>query len=126
MRVRAVATPVAGPLSATAVEAWYSPPAAEGTRVSLSGLVTNYAGQASFRVQGVPIDGSATQVTGGPSSALGNGVRVEVSGTLRGGVLVLDKLRIRHVPGTGGPVSFSVSGTIGQFDSPARSGFRAS
>jgi len=49
----------------------------------------------------------------------GRVVRVEIDGVMTGGVLKASKLRIRHVPGTGGPASFSVNGAIGAFSSSA-------
>jgi hypothetical protein len=44
---------------------------------------------------------------------------VDVTGVVRNGVLVASRLAIRHVPGTGGPVSFNLQGTIGAFVSSA-------
>lgn len=117
VRVTASAEPVAGVLAATQVQAWYTVPSATGAAVNLTGLVTDFAGLSSFRLQGVAVNASGAQVTGGPSSSVGNGVKVEVSGSMSGGALVVSKLKIRHVPGTGGPVSFSVMGNIGQYTS---------
>jgi hypothetical protein len=92
------ASPVAtaSVLAATSVRPWYAMPTANGTKVSVSGLVTAFASQGSFRVQGVLVDGSRTNVSGGPSRALVNGVRVEVDGVMSGGVLVASKLKIRR------------------------------
>lgn len=60
--------------------------------VSLKGHVTNFASAASFRVDGRPVDASAAVVSGG---VLALGVRVEVSGSLRSGVLVANEVRVR-------------------------------
>ena len=53
----------------------------------------------------------------GLPGSIGNGVKVEVAGTMSNGVLKATKLKIRHVPGTGGPVSFVLIGNIGNFGS---------
>jgi hypothetical protein len=44
-------------------------------------------------------------------------VKVDVAGTMSNGVLKATKLKIRHVPGTGGPASFTLIGAIGNFSS---------
>ncbi|VWX57009.1 Erythrocyte membrane protein 1 (PfEMP1) [Burkholderiales bacterium 8X] len=119
VRVRALTLPFVGQLAASSVESWYGAPAGDGTPVQLAGLITDFGGLGAFRVIGVPIDASAAQITGGPLSGIGNGVRVEAAGVLSGGVLKVSKLRLRHVPGTGGPVSFAVSGKIKDLGSAA-------
>lgn len=119
VRVRAAAPATAGVLTATVVQWWYPVPMADNTVAQLAGVVTDYAGPSSLRVLGVPVDGSGAQVTGGPAGSVGNGVKVEVGGTFSGGVLRATKLKIRHVPGTGGPSSFLLIGTVGNFGSAA-------
>ncbi|MBL8337093.1 MAG: hypothetical protein JNM97_09980, partial [Rhodoferax sp.] len=66
-------------------------------------------------VLGAAVDASSAQITGGPAGSIGNGVKVEIVGTVRNGVLEASRVAIRHVPGTGGPVSYSLEGTIGAF-----------
>jgi hypothetical protein len=119
VRVSAAGDPTAGVLAATQVRAGYTVPTTAGAVVNVTGMVTDYASLTSFRLQGVAVNASGAQVTGGPSSGIGNGVKVEVSGTMSGGVLVATKLKIKHVPGTGGPASFSATGAIAQFASSA-------
>jgi len=121
VRVRATQAPASGVLVAGSVQSWYELGAlAEGTRLSLSGLVTDFASQADFRVQGVRVSGAQTNVSGGPTRSLVNGVRVEVSGVVSNGILVLNKLRLRGGPaGDPTPLSYSVSGNISQFESLA-------
>ncbi|MEJ7685763.1 MAG: DUF5666 domain-containing protein [Variovorax sp.] len=81
-------------------------------------MITDFAGLGSLRVLGTRVDASSAQVTGGPDRAVGNGVRVEVGGVVApDGSVRATKLRIRHVPGTGGPASFALIGNIGNFDS---------
>ena len=116
--VRVRASAVAGNrLHATQVQWWYPAPTVNATPVQLGGIVTDFAGPASLRVLGMQVDASSALVTGGPAEALGNGVRVDVAGFLSDGVLQATKLKIRHVPGTGGPASFSLEGNIGNFSS---------
>ena len=116
VRVRANAV-VSGRLPATLVQWWYPVPTADATRAQLTGIVTNYAGLGSLHVLNTPVDASSAQITGGPSGSVGNGVKVEVAGTMSNGVLKATKLKIRHVPGTGGPVSFVLIGNISNFSS---------
>jgi hypothetical protein len=118
VRVRADTLP-RGRLAAKSVQWWYPVPRVEGTTAQVAGLVTSFAGPASLRVLGLEVDASAAQISGGPQGSLGNGVRVEVGGRIANGVLKATKLKIRHVPGTGGPVSFDLIGTVGAFRSAA-------
>lgn len=118
VRVRA-ATVLLNRLSATQVQWWYPVPRADATPVQLAGIVTDYAGLGSLRVLNVPVNAASAQVTGGPAGSVGNGVKVEVGGTMSNGVLQATKLKIRHVPGTGGPSSFTLIGTVGNFSSAA-------
>jgi hypothetical protein len=118
VRVRA-ATALPGRLPATHVQWWYPVPRANATPVQLAGIVTDYAGLGSLRVLNIPVNAASAQVTGGPAGSVGNGVKVEVGGTMSNGVLQATKLKIRHVPGTGGPSSFTLIGTVGNFSSAA-------
>jgi hypothetical protein len=119
VRVRGTVAPVGGVLAATRVQGWYAIPLADGVAVQLAGVITDFASRGAFKVLGTPVDATNGQVTGGPASALGNGVKVEADGFMSGGVLVVKKLRIRNVPGTGGPASFTLIGAIGAYQSPA-------
>jgi hypothetical protein len=118
VRVRADALSQ-GSLVATLVQWWYPLPTADATTAQFAGIVTNFAGLRSLRVLGFPVDASMAQIAGGPMSAIGNGVTVQAGGVMSGGVLRATNLRIRHVPGTGGPASFDLIGNIGAFGSPS-------
>ncbi|MGO4396565.1 DUF5666 domain-containing protein [Variovorax sp. M-6] len=118
VRVRAD-TVSSGGLAATLVQWWYPLPTTDATTAQFAGIVTDYAGLSSLRVLGFAVDASSVQVTGGPAGALGNGVKVEVGGVVSRGVLKANKLKIRHVPGTGGPASFDLIGSVGAFHSPS-------
>ena len=118
VRVRAN-TVLPGWLPATVVQWWYPVPRANATPVQIAGIVTDYAGLGSLRVLGVPVNASSATITGGLAGAVGNGVKVEVGGVMSNGVLQATKLKIRNVPGTGGPSSFNLIGAIGNFSSAA-------
>lgn len=119
VRVRANSQPSAGTLMATLVQWWYPVGLGNGMPAQFGGVVTDFAGLGSLRVLGISVDASAAQVTGGLPGSVGNGVRVEVGGVFSNGVLKATKFKIRHVPGTGGPSSFTLIGTVGTFSSPA-------
>lgn len=114
-----------GTYIASAVQWWQAPAVAEGSPLNLGGVVADYAGTSSFRVQGVTVNASAARVTGG---TLGHGARVELAGLMRGGVLQATRVKVRQGSGSTGGNSgsdggaapmFSAEGTIGQFQSAA-------
>lgn len=119
VRARGTAAPLGSAFTATKVEGWYAIPVSNGIALQLAGVITDFASRGAFEVLGTPVDATNAQITGGPVGSLGNGVKVEVDGFMSGGVLVVKKLRIRHVPGTGGPASFTLIGAIGGYQSPA-------
>ncbi|KLN55321.1 DUF5666 domain-containing protein [Variovorax paradoxus] len=119
VRVRGSAAPAAGLFTATKVQGWYAVPTQNTAAVQLAGVVTNYVALGDFKVLGTAIDASNALVTGGLSSSIGDGVKVELDGFMTNGVLVVKKLRIRYVPGTGGPVAFTLIGAIGNYLSPS-------
>jgi len=119
VRARGTTAPVGGVLAATRVQGWYAIPTSNGVAVQLAGVITDFVSRGSFRVLGTSVDATNAQIAGGNANSLGNGVKVEVDGFMSGGVLVVKKLRIRNVPGTGGPASFTVIGAIGGFTPPA-------
>ena len=63
-------------------------------QVELEGLITSFASATSFSVNGVAVVASATTRFPDGSTALGLGVRVEVSGRTRAGVLLADSVKI--------------------------------
>ena len=120
VRVRAATDPVAGVLTASQIGRWNGSNAQqEGATSSVSGVVSNFSTLGSFQVLGIPVDASTAQITGGTAGSIGNGVKVEVTGVVNSGVLVASRVAIRHVPGTGGPASFTLDGTVGAFVSSA-------
>ncbi|MBD9665358.1 hypothetical protein J2W37_004703 [Variovorax paradoxus] len=119
VRVRGSAAPVADVFTATKVQGWYAVPTQNAAAVQLAGVITNYGGLNAFKVLGTAVDASNAIVTGGPASSIGDGVKVELDGFMTNGVLVVKKLRIRYIPGTGGPVAFTLIGAIGDYVSPS-------
>jgi len=69
-------------------------PLADADGVKLEGLVSAYTSAASFSVGGRPVDGTTASFPGG-SAGLGAGVRVEVEGSVRGGVLRARRIVIK-------------------------------
>jgi len=119
VRVRADTQPTAGMLQATSVELWYPVSLRDGVRRQLGGVVTDFNGPGSFRVLGTPVDASSAQVSGGPLAAIGNGVELDVAGTVANGVLVATKIKIKKTPGGASTSAFTAMGTIGSFKSSA-------
>ncbi|QGW82600.1 DUF5666 domain-containing protein [Variovorax paradoxus] len=119
VRVRGSAAPVGGVFIATKVQGWYAIPTQNASAVQLAGVVTNYAGIGDFKVLGTAVNASQAQIPPPQLASIGNGVKVEVDGFMNNGVLVVKKLRVRNVPGAGGPVDFTLIGAIGAYQSPA-------
>lgn len=117
VRVRGTVAPFAGIFNATKVQGWYAIPAQNTAAVQLAGIVANYNGLGDFKVLGTAVNASNALITGGLASSVGNGVKVELDGFMTNGVLVVKKLRIRNVPGVGGPVDFTLIGAIGGYQS---------
>ena len=120
VRVRAEAQPSSGVLKASAVELWYPLSLIDGARRQIGGVVTDYAGASFFRVLGIPVNASSAKVSGGPLTSLGNGVEVDVAGTVSNGILLATKIKVKKAPGSGGNSdAFQVMGPIGAFKSPS-------
>ncbi len=117
VRVRGTVAPFAGIFNATKVQGWYAIPTQNTAAVQLAGIVANYNGLGDFKVLGTAVNASNALITGGLASSIGNGVKVELDGFMTNGVLVVTKLRIRNVPGVGGPVDFTLIGAIGGYQS---------
>jgi len=117
VRLRGTVAPFAGIFNATKVQGWYAIPTQNTAAVQLAGIVANYNGLGDFKVLGTAVNASNALITGGLASSIGNGVKVELDGFMTNGVLVVTKLRIRNVPGVGGPVDFTLIGAIGGYQS---------
>jgi hypothetical protein len=89
-----VQAPAAG--SALQVKSWGSTvqPVADTDQVKLKGVVSAYSSRTSFSVNGREVDASSASFS--PSgSTLGLGVRLEVEGPVRGGVLRATKVAVK-------------------------------
>ncbi|MBK0393653.1 DUF5666 domain-containing protein [Ramlibacter algicola] len=107
-------------LVATSIEPWAPVIPAEGTKLSLTGQVSDFMELRALRIEGVPADVSQAQLGGsGSLLQLANGVRVEATGTVRGGVLVVTKLKIRETAPSQATVTYSAQGSVGGFRSAA-------
>ena len=87
--------------------------------VELKGTITGYVSASNFLVRGVPVDASAATVTfSGSASSLGNGVFVDVTGTIAGQPNAVQASRVSVIGSApdGGTVDFrgTVSNVSGQ------------
>ncbi|MEY2860243.1 MAG: hypothetical protein RL392_701 [Pseudomonadota bacterium] len=119
VRVRSTTLVAGTVLSASSIEAWYPLPSTNNTGLSISGVITSYVGLGNFSVLGYPVDASAAVISGGPVGSMGDGVKIEVAGTVQGGVLRASKVMMRQIPGTGGPAKFTATGPIALYVSAA-------
>lgn len=93
--VRVRAESAAGELQATRIESWAVVPAApDGLQLTLAGLLVADAG-GGLRLQGWPLDLDGARISGGPRGDVVGGAAVEVQGTVGGGVLRVERLRLR-------------------------------
>jgi hypothetical protein len=88
-KVKAKGTLVSGVLKAAEVTFEDSP---SGAEASAKGKITNYVSIANFKVASRIVDASAAQFDHGTAANLGNGVDVEVEGTLVGSILKAKKV----------------------------------
>jgi hypothetical protein len=82
----------------------------------VEGTITDFVSQARFMVGGLAVDAMQAQFQGGGAGELANGRRVEVSGTLTGGVLVAATVEFKSAsPAT----TLEVEGAITEYVSAA-------
>ncbi len=91
-------TMTAGVLKATKVRVLKTP---DDVKASLSGTVTDFVTNASFKVRGASVDASAATYTGGTASDLGNGASVKVTGKIQGDLLKADTVEFTAPAATG-------------------------
>jgi Domain of unknown function (DUF5666) len=92
-------------------------------RAEVEGIVSDFVSVASFKINGVTVDGSAALFQRGNAALLKNGARVEAKGNYNGTVLQAGVLKVETVVGGvgGGDDSgkFEVKGPISSFTSQA-------
>ncbi len=82
----------AGPLTATGIESKQEGLGSEVENASLEGIITDYVNDSDFRIDGQRVD--ASQATLNPSGlSLGDGLRVEAKGPIRGGVMQATEIK---------------------------------
>ena len=112
VRVTLATTPTAGIWRATAISGGQA--ALEDREFAeVEGRITALTSQAAFVVNGLPVDASAASSPG----ALALGVKVEVRGSLRGGVLVATRVELEQEGGGSEP--FELHGVITAVDAAA-------
>ncbi|EKD98881.1 MAG: hypothetical protein ACD_23C00226G0006 [uncultured bacterium] len=118
--VRTAAMPVNGVVNAQMIRQGHTLPTTGKFAANLLGIVSNFSSLSSeFVLYGTRVNAASALITGGPSASIGNGVKLEVAGTMADGVLIATRARIRHIPGTGGPASFELIGVVGRYQSIA-------
>jgi hypothetical protein len=121
VRVRLFTTASAGVWSAERLRSG-ARPLADRDDVEIEGLVTAFVSAANFSVDGIPVDASAATFDDGGPADLQLGVRVEVEGRLRSGVLIAREVEFEDdddgdASGTG---SIELAGSIQDLDTVTR------
>lgn len=82
------------------------PALAERVKAEIEGYVTDFVSLADFKVNGVRVDASGTDVKfpKGNSSQVAGGVRIEVEGRMQDGVLVAEKVTTKKARRGGGAI----------------------
>ena len=89
-----------------------APAVPDGTETEVEGFITDFAGTGRFKVGGVAVDASGSGVVfkSGSAAQLANGVRVEVEGVTRAGVLTAARIDVKT--SGGGDQQFELHGAI--------------
>lgn len=77
------------------------PKPSDGVEVEVEGVIANYSSNASFTVNGIPVNASAA-VLSPTGASLASGVRVEAEGRMSAGVLVASKVEVKKPESSGG------------------------
>ena len=119
VRVEAPAAQSGNAVTAASVRALSSMLPA-GAYVEYVGYVSQFASAASFQVGSLAVNAANAQFVGAPASTLANGVRVEVAGTVAGGIVnatEVDFLLLAEEPAS--PTPADVEGPITDLLSPS-------
>jgi Domain of unknown function (DUF5666) len=93
VRVKLSTTPSGGVWQAIRIDG-VSVSLVDGGEAKVEGIVSDFLGVSSFKVNGVPVNAGAT------TASLSNGLRVEIEGVARAGVLVANKVEIKSSSGS--------------------------
>ena len=115
VRATLATTALAGTWRATALSTAVAKPEDRDV-AEVEGRITAFTSPASFALNGIAVDAAAATFPNG-SAGLALGVRVEVRGSLRSGVLVASRVEIESEEG--GPEAFELHGRIESVDGPA-------
>ena len=98
------------------------PVVSNGAGAQVEGFITDFVSPASFKVDGIAVDASASGVVfeNGSVGQLANGVRIEVEGSMQGGAMTAQRVEVKN-PG-GAKQVFELHGAIGSVDA-AQSSF---
>jgi len=114
VRITLATAPVSGVWRATALTVG-QPVQEDRDAAEVEGRITAFTSPTAFVVNGLPVDASAASFQGVTAVALG--VEVEVRGSLRGGVLVANRVEVEDEDE--GPEHFELSGSIDSVDTAA-------
>jgi hypothetical protein len=89
-----------------------APIVAEGAQTELEGFITDFVSTSNFKVGGVAVNASGSGVVfkNGSAAQLANGVRIEVEGVTRAGVLAASQIEVKTKGG--GDQEFQLFGAI--------------
>ena len=98
-----------------------TPAVSDGAQTDVEGFITDFAGTGRFKVGGVAVDASAPGVLfrSGSAAQLANGVRVEVEGVTRAGVLTAIRIDVKSSGGD--DQQFELHGAIESVNPSAQS-----
>lgn len=116
-RVRVKGTITNGVLKATEVRFFKNE---DDLALGLTGAITDFVSNASFKVRGVTVDAS-TAVISPSNSTLANGAIVEVKGKIAGNVLTATKVEVKKTTTSTSSGSIEVKGVVYDFDTTTTS-----
>ncbi len=109
--------PTAGVWRASALDA-SQPMPDDRERAEVEGRISAFTSNSAFAIDGLSVDATAASFSLG-GRVLGLGVKVEVHGSLTGGVLRATRVEIEDEDEDGGPEAFELHGSITSVDAAA-------
>ena len=117
LRVKLATAPLPGAWRATALSSGRPMPE-DRDRAEVEGRITAFTSATAFALNGLPVDASGASFPGG-SAALALGVKVEVSGSVRNGVLLASRVELEDEDDGGATGAFELHGAIESVDAAA-------